>query len=93
MAEVDTEPRTTPSEVKNSTTGPVRFHPRNVSLIADLICLGLFCLLDLKFNVSVNNFSVRSRRSYRVLGMNKGVNLSCSMTQHSTTANPFRPYH
>ena len=29
---------------------------------------------------------IRSRRSYRFLGMNKGVDVSCSLTQHSTPA-------
>ena len=35
-------------------------------------------------NVSLIADAVKSRRSYRVLNINKGVNVSCLMTQHGT---------
>ena len=53
---------------------------KNVSFIA---CVLLF---ELMFNVTVNNFSVRSTRSYHGLGINKGVIASYSMLQHGTPA-------
>ena len=54
-------------------------------MITDLICLSFFCLFELRFNVPVTNFSVRSRRTYRVLDIDKGVNVSLlnGTTRHS----------
>ena len=87
MAEVDTESKTPPPghELYHwANEVPPLMIVQNVSLIAYSIFLSLFCLFELRFNVPVNNFSVRSRRSYRVLtpDINKGVNVSCSVVQH-----------
>ena len=47
--------------------------------------LSLRCLVLFRLNVPVNNFSVMSGRSYNFLGITstfRGVNVSCSRTQH-----------
>ena len=52
MAEVDTEPRTTLSEVMNSTTGPVRFLPSMMTI------LGHFTSLSRSFSSYETSHSV-----------------------------------